>query len=141
MANMRIATATRNAMLDALVAKMNLGSGPATLKMYSGAQPANANTAPGVGNTLLGTLTFSDPAASGAAAGVVTFDAITEDSAADATDTATWARIADSDGNAVFDGDIDDTDGMIILNTTSIVTGGPIRISSFTVTLPASVSF
>lgn len=140
MANIRIGATTRNAMLDALVARMNLGSGPATLKLYSGTQPATADTALS-GNTLLATLTFSDPAAPGASAGVITFSTITEDSSADATATATFARIQDSDGNVVFDGDVNTAASMIVLNTTSIVTGGPVRISSFTITMPNSISF
>lgn len=140
MANIRIAEATRNAMLDALIAQMDLGAGAATLKLYSGTQPANADTAL-AGNTLLATLTFSNPAAPGAVAGVVTFDTITEDSAADATATATFARIQDSDGNVVFDGDVNTVSSMIVLNTTSIVTGGPVRITSFTITIPTSISF
>lgn len=127
-------------MLDQLVAAMNAGAGPATLKLYSGVQPANANAAL-AGNTLLATLTFSDPSAPGAANGVVQFDAITEDSAADATATATFGRIQDSDGNVVFDGDVGTANAMIVLNTASIVTGGPVRISSFTITLPSSMSF
>jgi hypothetical protein len=139
MANIRIAAAARNAMLDALVARMNLGSGAATLKIYSGAQPANGDAAES--GTLLATLTFSDPAAPGASAGVITFDAITEDSSADASNTATWARVEDSDGNNVFDGDVNSAGALINLNTTSVVAGGPVRINSFTITLPANISF
>lgn len=140
MANIRVAVAARNVMLDALVARMNLGSGSATMKFYSGSQPANGDAAL-AGNTLLGTLTFGDPAAPAAVAGVVTFDTIIEDSAADATNTATWVRIEDSDGNKVFDGDVNTTGAMININTTAIVTGGPIRVNSFTITLPASITF
>jgi hypothetical protein len=140
MANIRITAAGRNAMLDALVARMNLGSGAAKLKLYSGTQPATGDTALS-GNTLLATLTFTDPAAPGAASGVVTFSTITEDSAADATATATFARITDSDDNFVFDGDVGTSGAMIVLNTTSIVTGGPVRVSSFTITLPNSITF
>jgi hypothetical protein len=69
------------------------------------------------------------------------FDTITEDSAADATAEATWARIQDSDGNNVFDGDVGVAAAMIILNTTSIAAGGPVRIDSFSITFPASISY
>ena len=140
MANIRIAAATRNAMLDALVARMDLDAGPATLKIYSGTQPANADAGLS-GNTLLGTLTFSDPAAPGASGGVITFNAITEDSSADASATATFGRIQDNSGDVIFDGDIGTSGAMITLNTTTIAAGGPIRISSFTITLPASITF
>lgn len=140
MANIRIAAAVRNAMLDALVARMDADAGPATLKVYSGTQPASGDAALS-GNTLLATLTFSDPAAPGASGGVITFNAITEDSSADATATATFARIQDNSGDNVFDGDIGTSGAMITLNTTSIVAGGPVRISSFTITMPSSITF
>jgi hypothetical protein len=140
MANIRAAVAVRNAMLDALVARMNLGAGPATLKIYSGTQPANGDAALS-GNTLLGTLTFTDPAAPAASGGTITFSTITEDTAADATGTATFGRIQDSDGNLVTDGDVGTSGALINLNTTTIAAGGPLRITSFTISIPATISF
>lgn len=140
MANLRIVAATRNAMLDKLVEKMDLGAGPATLKVYSGTQPVNADTALS-GNTLLATLTFSDPSAPAAAAGVITFSAISEDVSADAAATATFARIQDSNGNVVFDGDVGTSGALITLNRTDFAVGGPVRITSFTITMPASMTF
>ncbi|MBK7424553.1 MAG: hypothetical protein IPJ48_16540 [Propionivibrio sp.] len=64
--------------------------------------------------------------------------AITQDTAADATGTATWARIADSTGATVCDVDVTATGGggTLQFNTTSFVIGGPILISSFTITVP-----
>lgn len=140
MANIRIATAVRNDMLQALLDRLDLGAGPGTLKLYSGTQPATANTALS-GNTLLATLTFSDPSAPAPSGGVITFDVITEDSSADASANATFGRIQDSDGNPVFDGDVGTSGAMIVLNTVAIVAGGPVRINSFTITLPASITF
>jgi hypothetical protein len=126
------AVATRNARLDAINTLLNAGSGAATLKIYDGTRPATGGTA----TTLLGTLTFSDPASTGAASGVLTFSAITQDSSADATGTATWARAADSAGNFVFDCSVTATGGGgdIQLNTTSITIGGPISITSASIT-------
>jgi hypothetical protein len=140
MANIRVADATRNVMMDALVAQMNLGAGAATLKVYSGTQPATADDAL-AGNTLLATLTFSDPAAPGASNGVVTFSAITEDSSADAAANASFARIQDGDGNVVFDGDVGTSGAMINFNTVAIAAGGPVRVTSFSITMPDSISF
>jgi hypothetical protein len=57
MANLRYATARRNAMMDDVRAALAGGS----IKVYSGTQPANANTALS-GNTLLATLTLASPA-------------------------------------------------------------------------------
>jgi hypothetical protein len=141
MSNVRVATNPRNDMLNKIRDRIDAGSGAGTIKFYTGTQPANANAATS-GNTLLGTLTFSDPSAGDAASGVLTFSAITQDTSADADGTATWARIADSDGNTVFDCDVggthESTTGTIQLNTSAIVTGGPIQISSFTLTYPAT---
>lgn len=140
MANIRILAAVRNAMLDLIKTAIDAGAGAGTLKLYSGTQPADANTALS-GNTLLATLTFTDPSAAAASAGVLTFSAITEDSAADATATATFGRVQDSNGVVVFDGDVGTSGAMIVLNTASIVTGGPVRVTTATITLPSSISF
>jgi len=136
-ANVRILATVRNTMLDAINTAMNAGAGAALIRIYSGTQPANADTALS-GNTLLATLTCSDPAAAAASGGVLTFSAITQDSSADATGTATFARIVDSNGNTVFDCDVNTSAATLIINTTSIVTGGPVSITSFTLTIAAA---
>jgi hypothetical protein len=136
MANLRLATNTRNALADAVDDRINLGAAAGTIKIYDGSQPASANTAVST-QTLLATLTFSDPAFGAAAAGVITASAITSDASADATGTATWARIADSDGNTVFDCDVNTAGSTIILNNVSLVLGAPVAITSFTITMPS----
>lgn len=140
MANIRIASGTRNPMMQALIDSMDLGSGPATLSVYSGVQPANGDAALS-GNTLLATLTFSDPSAPAPSGGTITFSAITQDGSVDADATATWARIRRSDGTSVFDGDVNTAGAMINLNRTDLKPGGPLGITSFTITLPASITF
>ena len=136
MANLRVATASRQAQCDAVVDLIDAGSGAGTIKIYTGTQPANANTAVS-SQTLLGTLTFSDPAFGAAnSSGVATASSITDDSSADATGTASWARIADSDGDTVFDCDVGTSGATINLNSVSITAGGTISITSFTVTQP-----
>lgn len=113
---------------------LNLGSGAATIKLYTGTKPADPDTAI-TSQVLLGTLTCSDPA--GTVSGrTLTFGTITMDSAADATGTATWARLADSAGVAVIDIDITTTGGGGFgqMNTTSIVIGGPITAPSVVIT-------
>ena len=135
MAIIRFAVAVKNAALLPIRDAIDAGSGPGTCKIYSGTIPADVATAITT-QTLLGTLTFSDP--SGAvASGVLTMSAITQDSSADATATATWARIFDSTGAAVMDIDVSTTGGggTLQMNTTNIVAGGPILISSFTISV------
>jgi hypothetical protein len=139
MANMRVAAAVRNAMLDALIARIDADAGAGTIKIYTGTQPTDGDTALGA-QTLLATLTFSTTSAPAASGGVITFSAITEDSSADATGTAAWARIQDNSGDNVFDCDVTATGGggTIELNTVSIVAGGPLQITAFTITFPAT---
>lgn len=131
----RLATTGRNAAANAIRDLIDAGSGAGTIKIYTGTQPASPQDA--VSGTLLGTLTCSDPCAPGASTGVLTFSAITQDSAADATGTAGYARIADSSGNAVLDIECTtSTPNTLQLNTLSIVVGGPITCSSLTLTMP-----
>ena len=126
-----VATA-RNAMLDALNTRINLGAGAGLLRIYDGTRPATGGTA----TTLLAELTLSDPAAPSASGGVLTLSAITQDSSANATGTATWFRIVDSDSNAVFDGSVTASGGGgdLQLVTTSITATQPVQVSSFTIT-------
>lgn len=104
------------------------------IEFYTGSMPAKPETAPGGGNTKLGTCTCSTTSGS-VASGVYTFSAITMDSSADATGTAAWARVRDGAGNACFDVDVSVTGGTgtVQMPTTSIVSGGPIAFNSFTV--------
>lgn len=130
--NVKISTAARNALGDALITA--LGSA-ATIKIYTGTQPAGPGTAI-TSQTLLGTLTGASPFAPATSGGVVTAGAIASDTSADATGTATWYRMATSGGTAVWDGNISTAGADLNLNTTSIVSGGPIAITAMTMTMP-----
>lgn len=135
MAILRFITAVKTSILTNILTAIDAGSGAGTVKIYTGTQPAGPATAITT-QTLLGTLTFSDPCGV-ESAGTLTMSAITQDSSADATGTATWARCADSTGAAVCDIDVTNTGGggVLQLNTTSIVILGPIGISSFVFTV------
>lgn len=126
-----ITTARANALLDAYGARFNNGQ----LKVYAGAVPANADAALGAA-TLLGTLAFSATAFGAAAARSMAANAITQDSAADATATATFYRAFESDGTTLIEqGTVGAGSGDLSLNTTAIVAGGPIQVTGFTRTL------
>ncbi len=135
---MKITDNLRNDQLASVLSRIDAGSGPGTIKIYTGTIPADADDALGA-QTLLATLTFTDPAAPAPALGVLTFSAITEDSAADATGVAAWARIEDSDSNSVFDCDVTVSGGggAVEINTVNIVLGGAVRITSMVLTAPA----
>lgn len=113
------AVALRNARLDEVNTAINAGAGAGLLRIYGGSRPATGGTA----TTLLAELTFSDPAASSASGGVLTFSAITADASANATGTATWARIVDSTGGFVLDGDVGTSGTDFVINSTSISAG------------------
>ena len=134
----RLADTARNAACDGIVDLVDAGAGAGLIRIYQGTQPANPQTAHG--STLLATLTFSDPAFGAASAGVATASAITSDTNVDATGTAQWARVVDSDGvdptDAVFDMDIGQGAGTLDFDNTSFVAGGTAAISSMTVTVP-----
>lgn len=129
-----IATPIRNNILNQILNAIDAGAGAGTIKIYTGTRPATGAALSG--NTLLGTLTFSDPCAAAPSGGVLTFNAITQDSAADATGTAAWARIEDSAGTFVCDASVGTAGADINLSSVSITAGGPISITSATITAP-----
>lgn len=118
----------RNAGLDAIPTR---AGNAALLRIYDGSRPASGGSA----TTLLAELTCGTPFASSASSGVLTLSAITADSSADATGTATWFRIVKSDGTTfVMDGSVGTSGSDLNLNTTSIVSGANVSISSATFT-------
>lgn len=134
----RIATSARNAAADAVVDLLDAGSGAGYIEIRTGTQPATPATS--ASGTLLATLTLSDPAFGAASSGTATASAITGDSSADATGTAGWFRAYDSTGAAVIDGSVTATGGGgdMTLSSTSIVAGGTVDITSWTVTMPGA---
>jgi hypothetical protein len=67
---------------------------------------------------------------------VATAASITSDTSADNTDTATWARIADSNGTTIMDVTVGTSGDDINFNTVSFVTGATVSITSLTYTQP-----
>lgn len=122
------AATLRDAMLDAITTRAGNG---ALLRIYDGTRPATGGTA----TTLLAQLTCGSPFAGAAVNGVLTANAITQDSSADATGTATWFRIVQSDGTTfVLDGNVGTSGSDLNLTTTSIVATQPVSVSSFVIT-------
>jgi hypothetical protein len=130
----RIVNAVREDMMDVLNVATNAGSAAGKVKIYTGSVHGTRGTAPA--GTLLGVCTCSDPAFT-SANGVLTLATVTEDSSADANGTAGCFTITDSDDNIVLDGSVTATGGGgdLTLNTTTIVSGGPIGITGGTLTL------
>ena len=109
---------------------IDAGSGAGYLEIYTGTMPADLGAI--TDQTKLGTLTFSDPCG-GVTGNTLTFASITGDSAADATGTAAWCRLYDSDATVIADGDVGTSGAFLNLNTVAIVAGGPIEVTSMTV--------
>jgi len=120
------ATTLRNNRLDEITA---YAGASATLRIYAGTRPSNG----GAETTILAELTCDVTAFAGAAsAGVLTLAAITADSSANATGTATWFRILQSNGTTqVMDGDVTTQalgTGDLQLDDTSIIAGGSVSL-------------
>jgi hypothetical protein len=126
-------SAIRNAMLDTIT---SAAGGSALLRIYDNTapgRPANANTAVTT-QVKLAELTCNATFAAAASGGVLTLNAITGANAL-ASGTASWFRITNSAGTVVIlDGDISTTLSDLNLSTTTIVSGQPISITSFTIT-------
>ena len=121
-----------NAKADAVGALLNNGY----LRIFDGSRPATADTAVS-GQTLLAELRFNATAFGAAVAGVATANAITQDSSADATGTATWFRALKSNGTSpIFDGEVGTSGADLNLNTVEIVASAVVSVTGMTYTQP-----
>ncbi len=124
----KMAAGLRNSRLDAIT---TFAGNAALLRIYDGTQPATG----GAATTLLAELTCGSPLGAGAAAGVLTFGAITQDSSANATGTATWARIVKADGTThVMDLTVGTSGADVNLNSVAISAGAAVSVTSATIT-------
>jgi hypothetical protein len=104
------------------------------LRIYDGTQPATADTAI-TSQVLLAELRFNATAFGAPSNGVVTAAALTKDSSANATGTATWFRALKSDGTSViFDGSVGTSGCDLNLNSVAIQSGAEVDVTSFTYT-------
>src|SRR5512139_2014762 len=133
-----VTNAVAGSMLTAFNTATDAGTA-AVVNIYDGSAPADADAAES--NNLLAQLTMSTTAF-GSPADVtgssrVTANAITSDSSADSTGTATHFRIlTQSGGTVIAQGTVGTATSDLILNTTSITSGSTVSITSATVTLP-----
>ena len=107
-----------------------------TLKIYdnTGGTPASA-TAAALGNVLVSmpcAATFGTTTG-----GVLTVGAITQTNAT-ATGTASYVRFDTSATSSIVQGTTATSGADLNLNTTSVVSGGPVVVSSFTMTAPGA---
>lgn len=137
----KITNAAAIAACNAVVDLLDAGSGAGKLLIYSAGSgvPANADTAI-TDQVLLAELTLSDPAFGNAAdinpGARATANAITGDTAANATGTAAFFRAVDSDDNPIIQGGVGTSGQELNLNTTSLVSGVAVDVTSWTHTQP-----
>lgn len=130
-ADPRITNAVATSMVNVIGDLLDSG----TIKIYTGTIPTDADTALGA-QTLLATLTFNAAAFPSGTNGVITAAAITADSSADATGTATWARIATSGATTVMDVTVGTSGEDINFNSVAFQSGAEVSITSMTITMP-----
>lgn len=118
-------TTLRNNGLDEITALIDAGAGAGKLKIQVSG-----------GGTTLSTHALSDPSAGAASAGVLTFNAIADDTSADDTGTAAQFVLTDDADTVVVTGSVTATGGGgdIELSSTSITLGDTVSISSLTIT-------
>jgi hypothetical protein len=130
---MRTTTARRQAWANA----DNTALANGLIRFYDGTRPAGPNSAL-AGNTLLATLTGSATFGVVSVSGtdvLLTANAITADTAADANGTATFARLFASDGTtAIMDLSVGTSAAEIILNTLTFSIGLQVSMSGLVVT-------
>lgn len=132
-ANPHFLLANRHSFLDAITASVGASG---LLRIYDGTQPTNVATALGA-QVKLAELVCSATFAPGAAAGVLTINAIANDASADATGTATWATFTTAAGTRIVDLSVGTASADCILNSVNITVGAVVAISSATITFPA----
>jgi hypothetical protein len=128
--NPKVPVAFRNIRADTWATRAGAN---ALLKIYSGTQPVDADTAIS-GQTLLATLTCGATFAPASTVGIAALNAITQSNAV-AGGTASFFRLTKSDGTTVvLDGTIGVSGCDLNVITTTVVNGQPFQVSSFSIT-------
>jgi hypothetical protein len=128
--NPKLTSLAATAEADAVAALLNNG----WIRVYSGLQPSTADEAIS-SQVVLAELRFGNPAFGSASDGAAAANAITGDSSANATGTATWFRCFQSDGTTpVFDGSVGTSNSNLVLNSVEISAGAQVDVTSFTFT-------
>lgn len=138
-AQMGISNAVAIVVLDAKVDEIDIGAGTAVLKIYDGTRPDKVDDAVTTQN-ILSEHNLSNPAFGNASdnnpGAIATANAISDDTSANNTGTATWFRVFDRNGDAVIDGNVGTSAADLILDSVSITAGQRVSISSWTITEP-----
>jgi len=136
----RLSAVAAIAACNAINRLLDMSDTPGSLVVYDGARPANVDTAISTQKALV-TFVLPNPAFNNAVdttnGGHATAGAVTPVKAAQ-TGTATFFRIFDGDGVAVFDGTVTDTtgNGDLKLSSTAVIKDIDVTVVSLTTTMP-----
>lgn len=134
--NPKTAAASRNTVLDTIFNTLNSGK----FIVADGTQPVDADTALGA-QVDLADLAFGSTAFAAAAAGSKAANAITQDSSANASSTATWCTLIISAnafaGARTMDMSAGTSGANINFNSVAISSGAAVSMSSFSATMAA----
>lgn len=134
----RLPDASQQAAADAVVDRIDVG-GAGSLKIYTGSQPADADTTPA--GTLLVTITLAATAfGSASSAGTATLASTPRTGTAVAAGTAGCFEVVSGGGLKVFQGTVTATGGGgdLTVDNTSIAVSQVVNISSLTYTQPGT---
>ena len=129
--NPKTAVAIRNTALDSFD---TLNSGK--LRIYDSTQPTDADTALG-SQVLLADLALNATAFAAASSGSKAANAISDDTSADATGTASWGSLLTSGNVRKLDYSVGTSGCNLNLNSVAISSGATVSVTSFSITLAA----
>ena len=128
----RIDESIQNGVVDTVGAYFNSG----VLEVRDGTQPADADdTATG---SLLASITIPATAFGAASGGSASKNGTWQDGSANGTGTTTWFRLRDSGDTYRLDGSCGQGSGDLSFDDSSIVAGGVVTVTAFTLSIPAS---
>src|SRR5688572_16244880 len=130
--NPKLGATSRNLALDAALDQMDSGK----FRVYDGSQPTDADTALGA-QVLLADLTFGADSFAAASAGSKAANAITQDSSADASGTASWCSLLTSGSVRKMDMSAGTSGANVNFNSVSISSGAAVSCTSLTITMAA----
>lgn len=130
----RISTGLRNQLANSVGGSFDSD----TLEIRVGTQPASADDT--VSGSLLVQMTLPADAFGAANAGAIQKNGTWQDTSANDTGIAGWFRLKNGDDTLRIDGSVTVTGGggNLTLNSISIVAGGTVTVTSFSITQPAS---
>jgi hypothetical protein len=130
-AEIRCTGGTRNAMLDAVVARMSLGPGVPSIEFRAAPRPTKPDAVSA--GALIAVLECSTPLADPAAAGATEFIGLGSEVRVIESGKITWAIFRNGAGETVFDCDVSATngDGAIELSSVDAVVDDLLRLTSF----------